>query len=65
MTTHTLIVFPDGETWNTADGCARIVVTDETFRDIIEDRIDAGDAPTLAALSLADFTPGPREGNAK
>ena len=63
--THTLIVFPDGTTWNTADGCALIVVSDETFRDIIEDRIDAGDAPVLAALSLADFTPGPREGNAK
>ena len=63
--THTLIVFPDGETWNTADGCGLIVVSDETFRDIIEDRIDAGDAPVLAALSLADFTPGPRDGNAK
>ena len=65
MKVHTLIVFPDGETWNTADGSSLIVVTEETFRDIIEDRIDAGDAPTLAALSLADFTPGPREGNAK
>ena len=65
MTTHTLIVFPDGETWNTADGCALIVVDHETFRNIIEDRIEAGDAPTLAALSLADFTPGIRDGNAK
>lgn len=65
MTTHTLIVLPDGKTWNTADGCALIVVDHETFRNIIEDRIDAGDAPTLAALSLADFTPGIRDGNAK
>lgn len=65
MTTHTLIVFPDGETWNTADGTALIVVSDEVFRDIIEDRIKAGDAPTLAAITLSDFTPGPRDGNSK
>lgn len=65
MNTHTLVVFPDGQTWNTADGCGLIVVNEETFRDIIEGRVEAGDAPVMAALTLADFTPGPRDGNAK
>jgi hypothetical protein len=63
MTTHTIIVFPDGETWNTADGSAIMVVTDEQFRDLIEGRIDAGDIPAIASISLADFTPGPRNGS--
>jgi hypothetical protein len=55
--THTIIVFPDGETWNTADGSSIKIVTDETFRDIIEDRIHAGDAPCIAEMNLLDMTP--------
>ena len=61
--THTIIVFPDGETWNTADGSAIMVITDEQFRDLVDDRIDAGDIPAIASISLSDFTPGPRNGS--
>jgi hypothetical protein len=57
MTTHTIIVFPDGETWNTADGSSIKIVSEETFRDIMDDRIDAGDAPCIAEINLADLTP--------
>jgi hypothetical protein len=55
--THTIIVFPDGETWNTADGSALKVITDEQFRDLVDDRIDAGDIPAIAEISLADLSP--------
>jgi len=65
LITHTLIVFPDGETWNTADGCRLIVVSNETFREIVDDRVDAGEARTIADLTLSDFSPGIRDGNAK
>jgi hypothetical protein len=54
MTTHTIIVFPDGETWNTVDGSIIKIVTAETFRDIVDDRIDAGDAPCIAKISLTE-----------
>ena len=55
--TYTIIVFPDGETWNIADGSSIKVVTEETFRKIVDDRIDACDAPCVAEISLADLTP--------
>jgi len=35
MKTHAIIVFPDGETWNTVDGSCIKIVTDEVFRDIV------------------------------
>ena len=35
----------------------------EQFRDLVDDRIDAGDIPAIAEISLADFTPGPRNGS--
>ena len=61
--TYTIIVFPDGETWNTVDGSSIKIITEDTFREIVDDRIDAGDAPCVAEIHLSDFTPGPRKGS--
>ena len=52
--THTIIVFPDGETWNTIDGCTIKVVDEQVFEDICTDSIDAGDAPAQVELTLTD-----------
>jgi hypothetical protein len=57
MPNHAIVVFPDGETWNTADGSAIKIITDEQFRDLVDDRIDAGDIPAIAEISLHDLTP--------
>ena len=65
MRVHTILVFPDGETWNTIDGCIIKTVTSETFTALCEDRMDAGDCPEISSIVLSDFTPGPRDGNAK
>jgi hypothetical protein len=55
--THAIIVFPDGETWNTVDGSSIKIVTDKVFRQIIDDEIDAGDAECIAEINLADISP--------
>lgn len=57
MKVHAIIVFPDGETWNTVDGSCIKIVTDEVFRDIVDDRVDAGDAEAIAEINLADISP--------
>ena len=59
--TYAIIVFPDGETWNTVDGSSIKIISEATFRDIVDDRIDAGDAPCVAEISLADLTPEPKD----
>ena len=57
MKVHAIIVFPDGETWNTVDGSCIKIVTDDVFRDIVDDRVDAGDAEAIAEINLADISP--------
>ena len=59
MKTHTILVLPDGTTWSTINGCSIIVVTDEQFRDLCEDRIDAGDLTPINEIGLGDFTVRP------
>jgi hypothetical protein len=59
--TYAIIVFPDGETWNTVDGSSIKIINEATFRDIVDDRIDAGDAPCVAEINLADLTPEPKD----
>jgi hypothetical protein len=58
MNTYAIIVFPDGETWNTVDGSSIKIITEATFREIVDDRIDA---PCVAEISLADLTPEPKD----
>jgi len=56
MKTHTIIVLPDGTTWSTINGCSIITITDEQFRDLCEDRVDANDLKPLSEIGLGDFT---------
>lgn len=56
--THTIVVFPDGETWNTADGCIIKVISDLDFKDLCDDRLDASDVPSIAEIALRDMTGG-------
>jgi hypothetical protein len=50
--THTIVVFPDGETWNTVEGCSIITITDEEFQDLCADRIDASDTNPSREIDL-------------
>lgn len=54
--THTIVVFPDGQTWNTIDGCTIRVIDRESFNDLIEDRIDANKIPAIVELTLTETT---------
>lgn len=56
MRLHTIVVFPDGETWNTLDGCTIKTITDEDFRSIVDDRMDASDAKAVVELQLTNIT---------
>lgn len=51
--THTIVVFPDGQTWNTLDGCRILTITDESFGDLCVDRIDACDIEPIAEIILS------------
>jgi hypothetical protein len=55
--THTIIVLPDGETWNTISGCSVVVIDEAQFQDLCEDRIDAGDLKPIVEIALRDMTP--------
>jgi hypothetical protein len=52
MKTHTIIIFPDGETWNTLDGCRIVVINEEQFKDLCDDQIKACDVQTLTHITL-------------
>jgi len=54
--THTIIVLPDGETWNTVEGCSIVVIDETQFHALCEDRIDARDLSPIAEVSLVDNT---------
>ena len=57
MITHTILVFPDGETWNTVDGCTIKVLSEDQFIQVCNDEIDAGDIDGLSEIQLGDATP--------
>jgi len=54
MKTHTIIVLSDGETWSTLDGCSIVVLNDEQFGNLCEDRINAEDVVAISVVSLVD-----------
>lgn len=56
MKTHAIIVLPDGTTWSTLNGCSICVVSDEQFKDLCEDRIDANDITPISEIGMHDFT---------
>lgn len=57
--THTIIVFPDMETWNTIEMCTIVVVSDEDFNRLAEGEVKVRDIvdTTVAAIGLRDCTP--------
>lgn len=36
-----IVVFPDGETWSEIEGCTVRIVDEESFYDLVDDRLDA------------------------
>ena len=52
LITHTIIVLPDGQTWNTITGCSIVVISDADFKLLCEDRIDAKDIKPIAEVGL-------------
>lgn len=55
--THTIVVLPDGETWNTISGCSIVVIDAEQFEDLCADRVDASDLTPIVEIALSDMTP--------
>ena len=53
--THTIIVLSDGETWNTISGCSIMVISDDQFRDLCDDRISANDLIPSTEIGLHEF----------
>ena len=53
--THTIIVLSDGETWNTISGCRIMVINDDQFRDLCDDRIGANDLIPITEIGLHEF----------
>lgn len=51
-TLHTIIVFPDGTTWNTVEGCKILTITDEDFANLCDDFVDAKDIEPLSEIIL-------------
>lgn len=52
---HTIIVLSDGETWNTISGCSIMVINDDQFRDLCDDRIGANDLIPITEIGLHEF----------
>lgn len=52
---HTIIVLSDGETWNTISGCSIMVISDDQFRDLCDDRIGANDLIPITEIGLHEF----------
>lgn len=51
----TIIVLPDGTTWNTIDGCSICIIKDEDFDRLCNDQVDANDLEPVAEIGLKEF----------
>ena len=56
MALHTIVVFPDGETWNTINGCYMCVVNDEQFNNLCKDGAYPRDMEPLVHIQLHEGT---------
>lgn len=56
MNHHAIVVFPDGKTWSTLDGCTVMVVSEPDFQSLCEDRVDARDLDAVVEFDLVNFT---------
>jgi len=48
----TIVVLPDGTTWNTIDGCTIMTITKEDFDKLCNDQVDAGDIIPISEIYL-------------
>lgn len=53
----TIIVLPDGETWNTIDGCSICTITNEEFDKLCNDQIGAEDLNPVSEVGLTYYGP--------
>jgi hypothetical protein len=51
----TIIVLPDGTTWNTIDGCSICIIKDEDFNRLCNDQVDANDLEPVVEIGLKEF----------
>ena len=58
MKVHTIIVMPDGETWNTISGCSIVVINDEQFKDLCGDQINACEIKTIVDIDITEMEIG-------
>ena len=56
MKTHTIIILPDGETWNTISNSSIVVTNDKQFKELCEDQIRVSDITPIAEISLTSLT---------
>lgn len=51
----TIIVLPDGETWDTIAGCTVCVISDEEFNSLCNDEIGANSVHPLVEIGLQSY----------
>ena len=51
----TIIVLPDGETWNTLDGCSICIIKDDDYERLCTNQVDAHDLEPVAEIGLRSF----------
>ena len=58
MKVHTIIIFPDGETWNTISGCSIVVVNDKQFKELCGDQVKACEITPIVDIDLTEMEIG-------
>ena len=58
MKVHTIIILPDGETWNTISGCSIVVINDEQFKELCEDKVKACEITPIVDIDLTEMEIG-------
>lgn len=53
----TILILSDGETWCTVEGCSICTITDEDYKKLCNDEIDAGDLNPISEVGLTYYGP--------
>ena len=56
---HTIVVLPDGETWNTINQCSILTINDWQFKELCQGKINASDLVPIQEICLKDMNPPP------
>ena len=51
--TYVIVDFNDGETWNTIGGCRILTITEKSFDDLCEGRIEVNDIAPISEIVLS------------